>query len=48
MVAEQYHEACVNLIIGMLNHADAPIDELLLATTVILRVYEQMKGPWFH
>jgi hypothetical protein len=44
VVAEQYHEACVKLILGMLNHADGPIDELLLATAVILRVYEQMNG----
>lgn len=43
-IPEQYHEACVKLILGMLHHADRPVDELLLATTVILRVYEQMNG----
>ncbi|KAI9034824.1 uncharacterized protein KD926_005338 [Aspergillus affinis] len=46
VIAEQYHEACVKLILGMLYHADGPIDELLLATTVILRVYEQMNGSF--
>ncbi|KAJ5378319.1 uncharacterized protein N7496_005728 [Penicillium cataractarum] len=46
VVAEQYHEECVKLILGMLNQADGPIDDILLATTVILRVYEQMNGSF--
>ncbi|KHN98996.1 uncharacterized protein MAM_03458 [Metarhizium album ARSEF 1941] len=45
-VAEQYHGKCVKLLLHMLEHEHAPMDDVLLATTVILRVYEQMNGSF--
>lgn len=42
--AEQYHEDCVRHLIPMLGDSNPTVGGVLLATTAILRVYEQMSG----
>lgn len=42
-LAESYHERCVAILIPMLDHLDHRQDlDILLASTVILRLFEQM------
>ncbi|KFY97741.1 hypothetical protein V498_01893 [Pseudogymnoascus sp. VKM F-4517 (FW-2822)] len=45
LIAEQYYEESVGLLIRLLGHSSIVTDEVLLATTVILRIYEQMNVP---
>ncbi|KAF9883049.1 hypothetical protein FE257_004303 [Aspergillus nanangensis] len=47
LAAEEYHRDCVMLMLEMLDRMKEPINELLLATAVILRVYEQMNSLAF-
>lgn len=43
-VAEDYHEQCIRLLIPALSEPDVTTDDTLLASLVILRLYEQMTG----
>lgn len=42
--AEMYHRECLALLIPVLNDSTAALDEALFASTVILRLYEEMSG----
>jgi len=40
--AEEYHERCLNILIPIFNNEEAIADENILATAVLLRLYEEM------
>lgn len=43
-IADRYHQECLALLIPMLDDSTAALDEALFATTVVLRLYEEMSG----
>lgn len=42
--AEQYHEKCVELLLPMLNDKRVITDGAVLASSVLLRFYEEISG----
>jgi hypothetical protein len=42
--AENYHEKCIELLLPMLNEDHAITDGALLASSVLLRFYEELSG----
>jgi hypothetical protein len=42
--AEEYHERCIELLLPMLNEKEAITDGALLASSVLLRFYEEISG----
>ena len=47
-IADRYHQECLALLIPMLDDNTAVLDEALFATTVVLRLYEEMSGLSIH
>lgn len=45
-IADRYHQECLALLIPMLDDSTAVLDEALFATTVVLRLYEEISGRW--
>lgn len=42
--AIEYHNICIKHLVALTNHFQAIFDENLLATSVILRLYEELDG----
>jgi hypothetical protein len=42
--AEEFHEAAVGILLSLLRDRDKIADGAVLASTVILRLYEEAKG----